>query len=347
MTASSCDESALAVTAEFIARDIMGIKPGEQAVITADMAADMRGVHAVLNAARVRGANVALVAFPQLPYQGGLADPYIPEAVAAASQSCDVWFDFTFPYIAGSGVHAAAMKAQRARFLAFSDLGADGIVRLFGSVDYDRLFALQDALDALIADATGRACRVISPSGTDVHFKIAKPATRKLRRIDRPGSSTVLGSSVLYPEPASVQGVVVIEAAFHEYHTKLHAPIHVEVDGRIRAISGGGVDLRVMERSLRRAGGGEYGSIIHFSHAFHPAARLTGRSFVEDIRVPGSDAIGFGIPWWEPGGGENHPDGMITMQSLWIDNQQIVRDGWIIGPPDLVRLERELQATLH
>jgi hypothetical protein len=100
-----------------------------------------------------------------------------------------------------------------------------------------------------------------------------------------------------------------------------------------------------MHRALKRAGGGEYGSVIHFSHAFHPAARYEGRSFIEDIRAAGNDAIGLGIPWWEPGGGENHPDGIVTMHSLSIDREQVVRDGAIVSPPELVRLDRELRGV--
>jgi hypothetical protein len=98
-----------------------------------------------------------------------------------------------------------------------------------------------------------------------------------------------------------------------------------------------------MERALKRAGGGQYGSIIHFSHGFHPAARLTGASFIEDIRVKGNNAVGLGIPWWLPGGGENHPDAVVLMQSMWIDGQQIVSEGAIVGPAALARLEHELE----
>ena len=75
-------------------------------------------------------------------------------------------------------------------------------------------------------------------------------------------------------------------------------------------------------------------------HGFHPAARFTGTCFLEDIRARGNNAIGLGIPWWEPGGGENHPDGVVLMHSLWIDDTQLVRDGVLVGPPEIVELER-------
>jgi 2,5-dihydroxypyridine 5,6-dioxygenase len=343
MPGTASDESAVAVTAEFIVRDIMCLQPGEEVVITADPASDRTVTAAMFNASRTAGAQVSLLTIPRLPFQGALADPYLPQAAVVAVKHCDVWFDTTFPYISGSNAHAEAMKAKRARLLSLAGLDGGALVRLFGGVDYDKLFALQDALDAYLVSRTGAHFRVTSPSGTDVTFTTTKPATRKLRKVDQPGTYTPPGSAVLYPDPKSVRGVIVIEAAFHEYMTRLHEPIRIEVDGPIRSIAGGGIDRAVMERSLKRAASGRgYGSIIHFSHAFHPAARFTGSCFIEDIRVIGCNAIGFGTPWWEPGGGENHPDGVITGQSLWIDEIQIVKDGWLVAPAELVTLERAL-----
>src|SRR6185295_9815709 len=90
-----------------------------------------------------------------------------------------------------------------------------------------------------------------------------------------------------------------------------------------------------LERALRRAGGGEYGYVIHFTHGLHPRARFTGRCFVEDMRVPGSNAVGLGLPWWQPGGGENHPDAVLSMQSVWIADRQVVADGALVAPAAL------------
>jgi 2,5-dihydroxypyridine 5,6-dioxygenase len=316
-------------------------------LITADSLTDPHAVAALQDAAAVQNAKTAVLTIPQLPFQGALADPYIPEPVAAAVMSCDVWLDLTFPYIAGSQVHDKAMKTNRVRTLLFHDLDNGGIARLFGGVDFDRLFALQNAFDAVVAGAVGKQARVTTTKGTDVTFTIAKPATKKIRHIDQPGTFTPPGSAVIYPEPASVKGRLVVEAVFHEYYTLLKSPISMNVDGKVREISGGGPDLKVMDRALRRAGRGNYGSIIHFSHGFHPAARFNGQSFIEDVRAAGNDAVGLGIPWWEPGGGENHPDAVVTMQTLWIDGKQMVRDGAICGSPELIRLETELNSNLR
>ena len=97
-----------------------------------------------------------------------------------------------------------------------------------------------------------------------------------------------------------------------------------------------------MDRALRRAGGGEYGYVIHFTHGIHPAARLTGRSFIEDMRVTGNNAVGLGLPWWVPGGGENHPDAILSEQSIWIDGEKLVEDGAFVAPALLAKLGAEL-----
>ncbi|HKU47542.1 MAG TPA: hypothetical protein VJQ58_11705 [Burkholderiales bacterium] len=337
-----CDESALAVAADLLVRDFMCVRPGEQVLITADTATDTAAIHALLNAARVQGAKAGVFVTPQLPFQGSLADPHISEPLAAAVKSCDVWLDCTFPYMGGSHAHDEAMKTKRVRSLLVADLGAAGIQRLFGGVNFDRLFALQEALDALVTSAQGKQCRVTCASGTDVRFTIGKTVTKKLRKTDQPGTYTPPGSAVIYPDIETVKGDLVVHGAFHEYMERLVEPFRLKVDGRVREISGGAGSRSVMERALRRAGGGEFGSVIHFSIGFHPAARLTGESFMEDIRVKGNNAVGLGIPWWLPGGGENHPDAVVLSQSMSIDGKPVVRDGVLVGPENIVRLEQAL-----
>jgi len=324
----------------------MVVKPGEQVVITADLATDPAAISAIGHAARVQGAKLSVIQIPQLPYQGSLADPYVPEPAVAAVSNCDVWFDLTFPYMGGSAAHQAAMDTGRVRSLLIADLGGDGIARLFGKVSFDKLFAVQSAFDKLIADSVGEECHVSCPAGSDFTFTIGKPATQKLRHTNRPGTYTPPGSAAIYPDPKTVRGEVVIRGTFHEYHTKLDEPIRLTVDGQIREVTGGGPERAVLERALKRAAGGKYGSIIHLTQGFHPAARFTGKSFMEDIRTCGANAIGFGIPWWEEGGGENHPDGVTMEQSMTIGGVPIVRAGEIVGPGELVRLAAELE-VLH
>jgi 2,5-dihydroxypyridine 5,6-dioxygenase len=53
-----------------------------------------------------------------------------------------------------------------------------------------------------------------------------------------------------------------------------------------------------------------------------------------------------GLPWWEPGGGENHPDGIVFDQSLWIDGELISERGRFSGPPHLRLLHDAMKRRL-
>jgi len=108
----------------------------------------------------------------------------------------------------------------------------------------------------------------------------------------------------MFPATDSVKGMLKGVAAFHEHYARFSEPATLVVDGQIREV--------------------------------------TGESFIEDMRTAGNDAVGLGIPFWLPGGGENHPDAIVTEQSIRVDGQKIVEDGAIIGPPHLAKPAEKL-----
>ena len=323
------------------------VKRGETVVVTADSNTDTAAVEALLGAAAGAGAKTLLLQIPQLPYQGKLADPFIPDALASAVAASDVWFDMTFPYMAGSSTHDRAMKEGRTRYLLLGDTNAAALRRLYATADLDTLFRMQNAFDDLMAAHQGAQCRVTAARGTDFTFRLGKPGGKKKRHADAPGTSTVPGSCIFYPQPDSVKGTIALDAIFHEYYSLIGEPIRLTLEGEIREVTHIKDHALVTERALRRAGGGRYGRVVHLTCGFHPAARFTGRSFIEDIRTVGANAIGLGVPWWEPGGGENHPDGVVTEQCFWLDGEQIVSDGRIIAPTPLAAAARELEHVVH
>jgi len=335
--------ASLAAAADVLVRDYMAIQPGENVVITADTAGDGAVWQAVLTAAQRADAKAALMLVPPLPFQGRLADPYLTPPLSGAVLASDVWIDLTFPYLAGSELYDEAMKTDRVRYLLGGDMTADGLTRLFGKVDLDRYYAVHKGFDDLINGAIGKPVRITDDAGTDVTFTLGKRGFEKPRRGDKPGSYLVPGSCTMFPEVESVRGRIRVGSVFHEYYTPLAEPMVLEIDGKIQALRGGGSERFVADRALRRAAGGEYGYIIHFTHGIHPAARVTGTSFIEDMRARGNDAIGMGLPWWEPGGGENHPDAILTMQNIELDAQRIVEDGAIVGPTALAERARDLE----
>ncbi|MDD3446616.1 MAG: hypothetical protein PHS60_14490 [Zavarzinia sp.] len=328
--------------ADVVVNDMLEVQPHEEVLITADFRTDPAVFHALLDAVTLRGARGAVMLIPQLPCQGKLADPYIGRSIHSAVKSCDVWIDLTFPYLGGSEAHSNAMKEERVRCFLGADLSLAGFERMFAGVDIEALFQFQDAFDRIILEARGKRCRITNDRGTDIAFNLAETVTRKPRKTNMPGTFTPPGSVVIYPEMETVKGVVVFDAVLHEYQTLLADPITVEVDSVIKTVSGGRSERFALERALRRAAGAGLGQIIHFSYGFHPAARFTGQSFIEDVRVVGNNAVGLGVPWWLPGGGENHPDGFMTMQTLEIDGRVHVKDGLVVYPEPLVEMQHAL-----
>ncbi len=333
----------LARAADVLAREMMCITKGESVLITTDTGTDVLGVQAVQDAAYRLGAKVAsIVLAPPVPFQGGLADEFLPDHVKAAAGECDAWVDLCMPYLAGSKAFDAAMEKGRARYFLGADIGAEEIVRLMGGADLDGMFSLGDAFGEVLAEAAGKECRIANAAGTDVTFTLAKREGFALAKATKPGGYFVPGTVVFMPELESVRGSVVTSNMFHEYYTELAEPMTLRIDGTVKEVIGGGPENKVMQRALARAGNGDFGYVVHFTCGFHPAARYTGKCFIEDQRVAGYNAIGLGLPFWVPGGGENHPDCVISMQSMWVDGQQILQDGVLIAPDHLVAMSKEL-----
>ena len=334
----------LAKAALILARDVMQIKTGEDVLITCDPKTDKSAVAAIVNAGAHLNAKVTTMEInPPLPFQGGLADPYISEPVAHATNHCDAWIDLCMPYMAGSGVYHTAMKNNRTRYFLGADIGPDGIIRIFSRSDINKVFAVSDLFSAILAESAGKKCRFTTPLGTDVEFILADPEGLTIEKATKPGGFFVPGTVMVIPELETVKGTIVCESTFHEYYTKLDIPYRFTVDGKIKEVTGGGTELAAIKRSLKRAGNGEFGNIVHFTCGYHPAARMTGNSFIEDQRVLGCNAVGLGLPQWVEGGGENHPDCVMSEQSFWIDGEQIIDSGSIVGPADLADAASELE----
>ncbi|WP_326537447.1 hypothetical protein [Pseudorhodoferax sp.] len=336
----------VAAGADRFVADFMAVRAGESVVVTSDLRTDTTAVAAVFAAVCRAGARAVLLTIPGVPFQGTLADPYIAPMLREAVKVADVWIDMTFPYLAGSSAQQLASEQGRLRYALAGDVGADGLARLFATTHPDRCFDLHSALDALFSTNEGRRVRVTCPYGTDVSFLLAKPPHSKPRRAEKPGLYTLPGSCGIFPVLESVQGSIVLTSVFHEYFAPVSPPLRLQVDGRIAGVEGPTEHRTVLERALRRAGNGAFGHIIHFSCGINPSARSTGRSFIEDSRVIGASAVGMGLPWWVPGGGENHPDGVVSDQSMWIEDTQILDRGHLLAPQLLTGLAEAMAPDL-
>lgn len=338
----------LARAADCLIRDQFAVASGESVLITADAATEGPLLDAVANAVARVGAKPLIAVAPVLPFQGGLSDPYVGDSLGAAAVASDVWLDFCFPYHAGSGIHSAAMGAKRCRYGLLAMSSATSFERLYGGVDFAALLDFNIAFMELLSAAAGQTVRFTCPAGTDVRFELDQVKLKRARVCDKPGMDTVPGAQSLYPVKNSVRGRIVIQGLFDEHYRTLRKPITITAEGTITGFTGAGVeDRQSFERALHRASGKDgLGTFVHFTYGFHPAARLTGDQFIEDIRLPGSNAIGMGLPWWELGGGENHPDGLVLDQSLWIGDLPVVEQGRFVGPSELRTLYDRMSRRL-
>lgn len=328
-------------------KDVLCVNEGENVVVTTDGNADADVAKALQIGAHLLGAKPVLVVLdPPLPLQGLLADPFIPEPVLAAVERADLWFDLTMPYLAGSKAFDLVMQQGRGRYFLGAGLNTQAAIRLYGRIDLNALFSLCDSFQQVFDSAGGNDIRITSPAGTDVTFQtlqIPKTDAFQITRATRPGGYFPPGVAAFVPDPRTVKGTIVIEAVLHDYYAVLPEPISLELDGKIQSAKGGGTEFPAMDRALRRAANGGYGDIVHFSCGMHTEARFTGTSFHEDTRVVGTNAVGFGLPPGTPGGGENHPDGVIRNQSIWIGDEQIVDNGTVCAPPAITRALKALQ----
>lgn len=213
--------------------DYLDLKPEESLLITTDTRVDSNLVHALTGAAMAAGGRPSVFVIPQLPYQGKLADPYLPAPLASAAAACDVWVDLTYPYIAGSDLHAKVMDKGKVRYMLGSDLDGAGLERLCGNGVLKSALAAVADFNARTAKHAGGQVRITTPLGTDVTYTMVDTPARTVLRATEPGMYTVPGTCSINPVVESVVGRVVIETVFHEFYTPLTRPLILNIDGRV------------------------------------------------------------------------------------------------------------------
>src|SRR5262245_45724474 len=158
--------------ADALVRSQFAVRAGESVLITADTSTERALLDVVSQAVVRAGARPVVAVCPKLPYQGGLSDPYVSDTLRAAAPASDVWFDFCFPYHAGSALHNAAMEARRCRYALLAMSSAESFERLYGGVDYEALIDFNLAFMEFVKEAAGEEARFTCPLGSDVRFTL-------------------------------------------------------------------------------------------------------------------------------------------------------------------------------
>ncbi len=184
--------------------------------------------------------------------------------------------------------------------------------------------------------------RITDSLGSDVSATPATPAFTKPRRRETPGIYLVPGSCTLFPRPESVRGTLDAVAVSREYFARFRESARLVIDGRIREVASGGAARAPFQRALRRAAGGDYGYVIHFTNGIHPAARATRESFIEDIRARGNNAVGVGV-FSAMGRSSTQGDRWFRIASGWFSPPPGSRKkGVIVEPAALARAAEQL-----
>lgn len=332
----------LAGAARKLVEQIMLVKPGENVVVTADTACDMRVVRATAEATFAAGAHPIVVQYETRPRPG--LEP--PPPVAAAVKAADVWIEFSVAYTIYTAAHVAAIDAG-CRFNVLTGMDVDMLLRTIGNVDIPKMLALGERLTGVFSNTDTITMR--SVVGTDISGSMKGRRVKHQGKVaDKKGETVTLAGQVTFmPIEESLNGTIVFDGTIWppDEIGLLHEPVRLTVkEGIIRKIEGGR-QARLMEGYLRSLNDPNMFCLSHFSLGMNPGVRrLTGR-ILEDERLFGCVTIGIGSQGPNHGGkgikAVGHEDGIVTQPTFILNGQTIEQDGRY-AHPDLVALCREL-----
>lgn len=322
----------------------------QQLIAPADVCADRLGVgagekvavlhngpqatiaEAIAAAARRRGAEVRLLAFPPVAQSG--VEP--PAEVAELLGWADVGFGVTSVSLSHTRARIDAC-AGGLRFASMPMLTPEIFLRTL-PVDYPWMEGAGDDLARLLSAAD--SCRITSAEGTDVTLSVAGRGGRNddgdLRA---PGAFGNLpaGEGYVAPVETAGDGTLVFDGALTGYGlldepmvVTLAAGSVVEATGRAAASFLAGLDGAEPAGSGRR--------VAELGIGTNPAATIIG-VVLEDEKVLGTVHVAFGTSTGLGGANQStiHIDGIMRRPSLWIGDTQVIDAGRFLIEPGVAR----------
>jgi leucyl aminopeptidase (aminopeptidase T) len=313
------------------------VEPGQQVLITADTAADLRVVQATAGAVHAVGGIPTVARYPALSEPMG--EP--PRPVARAVLGADIWFDFAVAYHLYSPSYHAAI-ANGCIYVCLTGMDADMMVRTIGRVDYAPLAEMATRLYQMSQAA--EKVRVTSPAGTDLSMDVDKAGDPFWEPPPAQGGYPQMlgGQSGFMLNRQSCEGVLVFDGALWPPVELgiLREPVRLIIRGGYIQQVEGGPEAAIFSRWLESYGHPEAYLIDHACYGFNPGVtRPTGR-ILEDERIFGCMQFGVGATDY---GSPAHTDGVVLNPSVWLDDLQI-QAGGRYSHPDLVALCRAMGA---
>lgn len=323
--------------------EIMLVKRGENVVITADTATDMRVVNVVAAAAHAQGAVPVIIRY--VTSATSAVEP--PAPIAEAIKKADVWIEFQLGYIMHSNAFRAALE-EGCRYINLTGMDIQMLVDTVARVDFQAVTDLGWALVRLLENAN--TIRITSPAGTDISADIGgRPINLRGLPATVPGASVMLSGQISFnPLEETQQGTVVFDGGAWPPNELglLSSPVVCQVEkGVITKIEGEGQDAKIYSSWLDSHQDPNMFRIAHWSLGFNPGVpKLTGR-IVEDERVFGTVEFGLGTKgaWiggapWEAAA---HTDASMNLPSIYLDGEPLEIDGKYVNP-EIVDICREM-----
>lgn len=311
------------------------VEVGQQVLITADTASDMRVVQATASAVYAVGGIPTVVTYHTLDEP--MQEP--PKPVSSAALSADIWINFAVAYQLYSPAYHKAIE-NGCIYVELTGMDVDMLVRTVGRVNYPPMQKMATILYELSQAA--EVVRLTTPAGTDMRMKVDAAGDRFWEEPpkDRGYPQMLGGQSGFMAFRESYQGVLVIDGTLWPPYNLgiLHSPVRLEIEsGYIKKIEGGPEAL-MYERWLDSFNHPEAYLMDHACYGFNPGVvRPTGR-ILEDERIFGCMQFGIGATEY---GSPAHSDGVVLNPSVWLDEFKIEKDGRYIHP-NLIELCRQM-----
>jgi leucyl aminopeptidase (aminopeptidase T) len=327
----------LTQAAHRLVTEVRPLQPGQQVLITADSASDMRVVNATAGAVLSVGAVPTVITYPTLSVP--MAPP--PAPVAKAATGADVWIDYAVAYQLYSPAYHAAI-ASGAIYLCLTGMDVDMMVRTVGRPNYPAMNKMKDLLYRMSQDAN--TIRVTSPAGTDMTMKVDKSGDSFWEAPPAVGGYPQMlgGQSGYMAYRESYEGILVFDGALSPPLELgvLRSPVRLTLEGGYVQRIDGGEEATIFSRWLAGFDHKDAYLMDHSCYGFNPGVtRPTGR-ILEDERIFGCMQFGLGATEY---GSPAHTDGVVLNPSVWLDDQQIEEAGRYVFP-DLIDLCREMGA---
>jgi len=315
-------ESGLDTAARVAVRQCLAVQPSEQVVVVFD-APCQSIARALWNASRDVGTETLLIEMTPRAENG--MEP--PTPVAAAMSTANV----VFAPASKSITHTEARRSATAAGARVATL--PGITESIFSrtlvADYE---AIRKRTEAIASRIRGKnTVRITTPAGTDITFSIAGRSVMLDTGILREPGITNLpaGEAFLAPVEGSGEGVIAVDGSIGESGI-LTAPIMFEVrNGLVSTISGHPYAEKLMR--AMEAAGPEARNLAELGIGTNDSAQLVGH-VLEDEKILGTVHLAFGDNR-SMGGSVRapfHQDGILLRPSMWVDDEQVMRDGEFI-----------------